>query len=102
MGVKQATLLKLVGVAVSNGFSQASYLHDILEHLLTLHVKDSADNIWTIPRLLARKKSRSDFWPVGIGSHSGKEISSLEVTVESQCILTACLQIPCAPSKGGW
>ena len=99
--VRQATLLKLVGVAVSNGVSQASQLHDILEHLLMLHMEDSTDNIWTISRLLARKKSGSDFWPVGIGSHSSEEIGSLEVTVEGQSILTACLQIPCTPSKGG-
>src|ERR1700724_3473785 len=57
MGVRQATLLELIGVAVSDGFSQASQLHDIVEKLLTLHVKDPTDNVWTISRLLARKKS---------------------------------------------
>ena len=99
MDVRQATLLKLIGVAVSNGLSQASQLHDILEDLLMLHVEDSTDNVWMIPRLLARKKSRSDFWPVGIGSYSGKEIGSLEVMVEDQSILTACLQISCTTSE---
>src|SRR6202023_1223389 len=102
MGVRQAALLKLVGVAVSDGFAQASLFHDIVEHLLALHVEDSTDNVWTISWLLARKKSCFDFWPARIGGHSGKEIGSLEVTVEGQRILTAFLHVPCAPSEGGW
>ena len=56
MGVRKATLLKLIGVAVFNGFSQTSCFHDVLEQLLTLHVKDSADDVWMISRLLARKE----------------------------------------------
>jgi hypothetical protein len=54
--VRKATLLKLVGVAVSNGFAQASHFHDVIEQLLTLHVKDLTDDVWTISRLLARKE----------------------------------------------
>jgi len=42
MGVRQAMLLKLFDVAVSDSFAQASLLHDILEQLLMLHIKDSA------------------------------------------------------------
>ena len=57
MGVRKATLLKLIGVAVSNSFAQASCFHDVIEQLLTLHVKDSTDDVWTISRLLARKES---------------------------------------------
>ena len=54
MGVRQATLLELIGVAIANGLSQTSCLHNVFEHLVALHVKDSTDNVWTIPRLLAR------------------------------------------------
>ena len=56
MGVRQATLLKFIGVAIANGLPQTSYLHDVIEHLITLHVENSTDNVWTISRLLARKK----------------------------------------------
>ena len=55
MGVRQAMLLKLIGVAIANGLSQTSCLHDVIEHLITLHVEDSTDNVWMISRLLARK-----------------------------------------------
>ena len=57
MGVRQAMLLKLIGVAIANGLPQTSCLHDVIEHLVVLHVKDSTDNIRMIFRLLARKKS---------------------------------------------
>ena len=55
MGMRQATLLELIGVAIANGLSQTSHPHDVIEHFITLHVKDSTDNVWTISRLLARK-----------------------------------------------
>ena len=55
MGVRQATLLKFIGVAIANGLSQTSCLYDVIEHLIMLHVEDSTDNVWTISRLLARK-----------------------------------------------
>ena len=56
MGVRQATLLELIGVAIANGFPQTSHLHDVIEHFIMLHMEDSTDNVCTIPRLLARKK----------------------------------------------
>ena len=57
MGVRQAMLLKLIGVAIANGLPQIFCLHDVIEHLIVLHVKDLTDNIRMISRLLARKKS---------------------------------------------
>jgi hypothetical protein len=56
MSVRQATLLKFIGVAVSNSLAQASHFHDIIEQLLTLHMKYSTDNVWMISRLLVRKE----------------------------------------------
>ena len=56
MGVRQAMLLELIGLAIANGLSQTSHLHDVIEHLIMLHVEDSTDNVWTISRLLARKE----------------------------------------------
>ena len=56
MGVGQTTLLELLGVAIANGFFQTSCLHNVFEHLITLHVEDSTENVRMIPRLLARKE----------------------------------------------
>ena len=57
MSVRQAMLLEFIGVAVSDGLAQTSQLHDIIEHLIMLHMEDSTDNVRMIPRLLARKES---------------------------------------------
>jgi hypothetical protein len=96
--VRKATLLKLYGEEVSHGLSKYASLN-VLYEILMLCIKCMDDHIWAICCCLTWLKGILNLWPGRICGHGKKEIASLAVTVDGQCILKKLLHVTCAFCK---
>src|SRR6266511_1739025 len=98
--MRKSTFLKLIGVAEPNTLSKTVILGYVSHKLISFGMENMGDNIWPILWLLSWKQSSFNLWPTWICSHSEEEVcSAVKVTVDSKCILTGSLHMPCASSE---
>jgi hypothetical protein len=99
--VGKASLLELDYKDITNSLAKDATLN-VLDQLPALCLESPNCQIRTICWILTWQQGILDLWPVGVGSHGEKEITTFEVPIDSQCILEKLLHVTGASSKGGW
>jgi hypothetical protein len=100
VGMRKPPLLKLIRVAEAHTLSKTVIDHDVPHKLLSLCMENPANNIRTIFWPLAWEQSSLNLWPMRICSHGKEKVcATVEVTVDSESILTGGLHVSCAASE---
>jgi hypothetical protein len=92
--VRKSTFLKFNSPDSSNSTTHNTLFVDVCKKLLHFGMKNTNNEIWTVSGNLAWEESFLDLWPVRVGSCSEKEISSMVVMIDCECILAVFCVLP--------
>ena len=93
MNVRQTAFLEFNCVDVSKNGTKYLLLDQIVNKNRHVQMKDAGDNVGSVSRTLLRKKSVRYFDPGRITCECDKEIESVIVSSECDCILKALIHV---------